>query len=52
MDSSGCRMGSSDIMEDAGNGSSGGNRGSHNNKGRSKGAASDRLEKCSEGRMS
>eukprot|EP00959_Pyramimonas_sp_CCMP1952_P465406 9488237-Pyramimonas_sp.AAC.1 len=26
-------------MEDEGNGSSGGNRGSHNNKGRSKGAA-------------
>ena len=49
---SGCRMGSSDIMEDEGNGSRGGNRGSHNNKGRSKGAASDRLEKCSEGRMS
>ena len=51
---SGCRMGSSDIMEDEGNGSRGGNRGSHNNKGRSKGGggASDRLEQCSKGRMS
>eukprot|EP00959_Pyramimonas_sp_CCMP1952_P298242 6238176-Pyramimonas_sp.AAC.1 len=51
---SGCRMGSSDSMEDKGNDNKGGNRGNHSNKGRSKGGrgASDRPEKCSEGRMS
>ena len=39
-------MGSSDIMEGEGNGSRGGNRGSHNNKGRSRGSGgtNDRLE--------
>eukprot|EP00976_Prorocentrum_cordatum_P016952 341513-Prorocentrum_minimum.AAC.1 len=49
---SGCRMGSN--MEDEGNDNRGGNRGNHSNKGRSKrgGDASDRPEKCSEGRMS
>ena len=44
---SGCRMGSSNIiMEDEGNGSRAGNRGSHNNKGRSRGGGgtNDRLE--------
>ena len=47
-------MGNSDSMEDKGNDNRGGNRGNHNNKGRSKGGggASDRPEKCSEGRMS